>query len=298
MMTITQYILLAEPGLNAIWHEAETPVERQYTKLLNIGSMEKMTETDAKMAGFGALQQQDEAGSIIYDNALTPVTVDYTYVVRALGYKITDRLARDELYSQVELFERDLQRAAEDDQETFAFALLLNATATTIATGFDGLALASTAHTRLDGGATQANRPTSLGALSLANLHTGIIQFRKWVNDRGRPIRGRPKTLLVPPDLELTGIELLQSTDRPDTANRATNAVSRWGLDLTVSEYLTGTTTYWSLIGDKHDINFKWRFKPESGTEVDFDTDVAKRKVRQGMARGFGHWMGYYQGNT
>lgn len=297
LMTLTQFLLLAEPGLSNIWHEAEEPVDLQYPKLLNVGNLELATEADAKMAGFGGLLTQAEGETVYYDTALSPVQVFYTEVVRALGYQVTDKLIRWEQYGQVELFERDLMRAAVDDQEVFAFGLINNGTGTTVSAGFDGLALWSTAHTRLDGGTTQSNRLATLGALSVANFQTALIQFRKWLNDRGRPIRSKPKTLLIPPDLEPTAIEILQSTDRPDTANRTTNAITRWGIQPLVSEYLT-STTHWSLWGDKHDVNFKWSFRPETGSETDFDTDVIKHKVRQGFARGHGHWVGTMLGNT
>lgn len=296
-MTAAQFLALMEPGLNAIWHEAEEPLESVYASVMNVRDMDKQTVRDAKMAGFGPLQRQAEGSDIIFDEAITPVSVSYNYVVDALGYQVTDKLIRDELYDQVDLFERDLNRSAQDTEETFAAAIFNAATATTVATGFDGLALASTAHTRLDGGATQANRPSTLAALSLGALHDGLIQFNKWVNDRGRPFKGTPKTMLIVPDLMLTAAEILESDMRPDTANNAKNVITRFGIKPLVWRYLTGTT-FWSLIGDKHDINFLWRFRPETGSYVGFRNNTFERKVRQGYARGFGHWVNYYQGNT
>jgi hypothetical protein len=296
-MTAGQFQLLTEPDLSNIWHDSFPEIEEQFSAIFNIRDMERLKITDAKMAGFGPLQVQAEGGSVIYDEAIAPVTRDYESVVRALGYKISDKLIRGELYGEVNLLERDLLRSSKDDMEQFAFGLLNNATGTGVSTGFDGLALASTAHTRLDGGATQANRPTTLAALSLAELHTAVITFRNWRNDRGRPFRSIPQSLVIPPDLELDAIELLESAMRPDTANNATNAITRFGLTPKVVDYLT-TATYWSIVGDSHDINFLWWFRPETGSEVDFDTDTIKRKVRQSYARGHGEWRGYYQGNS
>ncbi len=295
-MTAGQFLALCEPNLSKIWHDAETQRPTEFTGIFNVDSMPHMYHEEAKMSGFGALQTQPEGGSIVYDEAIAPVKIRYDYTVRALGYKITDKLVRDERYSEVSKFESDLKRAAEDDVEQFAFALLNYATTTTF-TGFDGLALASTAHTRMDGGSTQANRPTTLTTLSLSALKSSVIQFRKWTNERGRPAVFRPKTLIIPPDLEMDAIEILGSELKPGTANNDTNAIRRFGLDYKVVDYLT-STTFWALVADKHDLNFKWKFRPEVGSEVDFDTDTIKRKVRQAFARGFGEWKGYYQGNT
>lgn len=297
-MTLTQFLALAEPQfINKIWHESEQIVEPIYSRLANTKDMDdQLFVEDFKMAGFGALQTIDEGGPVSYDEALTPIRRRYDYTVRGLGYQITDKLVRNEKFGQVELFERDLRRAVDDDIETFVAAMYNNVTNTTISAGFDGLSLANTAHTRQDGGDTQSNRPTTLSALDLAGLQAGLIKFNKWVNDRGRPIRGNAMRMVIPPDLELTARELLESQMRPDTANNATNVVTRYGLDIVVWRYLS-STTFWALVGDNHDINFYWQFRPESKSETDFDTDVIKRKVRWAGARGHGHFINFYLGN-
>lgn len=297
-MTLAQFAELAEPGLDNIWHDALDPVEQQYQKLVNIRNLEKNTAKDAKMAGFGSLVAIDrDGGSITYDTAIEPVTRTYQWAKFGLGYQITEDFNDWDLYSQVELFERDLMRSSQDHVETYIAAIYNNATATTISTGFDGLALSSTAHTRLDGGATAANRPTTLTALSLASLSDASVHFDTLVNDRGRPVKAEMQTLLIVPNLRLTAVELLQSSMRPDTANNAVNAIAREGLTPFVSRYLTGTT-FWSIIGNYHDINFFWAMKPTTSQDVDFDTDTIKRKVKQGYARGHGEWRGFYQGNS
>lgn len=291
-ITSTQFLLLLEPGLRNIWHESWPPRELQYTDILNIQSMQKAVETDAKLAGFGPLTQQDEGEQIIYQDPTAAVSVDYEYIVKASGYKVTDRMRRDELYGQVERWERDLMSAVRDDQEVAGFGLLNNGFTTTNV-GFDGLGLFSTGHTRLDGGTNQLNRPSADIALSLSALHDAIIQYRKWRNDRGRPFQSSPKLLVIPADLMMVADELLNSAQKPGTANNDINAVTRFGLQYKVVDYLTSTTA-WFLLGDNHDLNFLWRFQPESGSEIDFDTDIIKRKVRQGYATGFGEWRGTY----
>ena len=296
-MTAGQFRLLLEPGLSNIWFDPYPLAPSEVEALYNVRDCQKVPDTDAKMAGFGDLQTQDEGQGIIYDEAIPPITRDYDFTIRALGYKITEKLQDLELYGQIMKFEQGLREAAEFDIQTYAFALLNNATNTNVSAGFDGLALASTAHTRLDGGATQANRPTTLGALSVSTLQTAITQFNKWVNDRGRPIVTRPTTLVVSPDLEFTAHEILDSQLRPDTANNTVNVLNRYGLKVHVSRFLS-SSTFWCLLGDKHDINLLWAKRPEVGSEVDFDTENIKRKVRQGYGRGHGEWYDFYLGNT
>jgi len=296
-MTVGQFRLLAEPGLSNIWFDPFDGAPSEFDRIFNIRDHQKLTETDAKMSGFGPLQTQDENAPLVYDEAIPPVTRDYDFTIRALGYKITEKLRDWELYGQVMKLEASLRESAEFDVETFIFALLNNANDTTVSTGFDGLALASTAHTRLDGGATQANRPTAFGGLSVGNLQTGVTQFNQWVNDRGRPIVARPVTLVVNPALELTAREILESQMRPDTANDTTNVLTRFGLNLHVSRFIP-SDTFWALVGDKHDMSLLWAKRPEAGSTVDFETETIKRKVRQGYSRGHGEWVGFFLGQT
>ena len=291
-VTSTQFLLLMEPGIRNVWHESWPPRELQFTSCLNVGTMSKAKETDAKLAGFGPLVTQDEGEVLTYLDPLQPVTVEYNYNVKSGAYRVTERMRINELYGQVERFERDLQSAVIDDQEVAGFGLFNNAFGTTN-TGFDGLQLCTTGHTRLDGGTDQANNPSTDTALTLSALHDAVIQFRKWVNDRGRPFIATPKKLLIPPDLMMVARELLGGPLKPNSADNTVNALTDFGLDFMVSDYLTSTTA-WFLIGDNHDLNFLWKFQPQSGSEIDFETEDIKRKVRQAYAVGFGEWRGIY----
>lgn len=300
-MTAGMFLRLCEPGLAKVWFDEAEKRPLQYESVFNVRTLDELFEEEAKMTGFGQLQPQGEGEAIIYDEAIAPITKRWDYVDYALGYKVTDKLVRNERYGQVQKLEAALREAADDTTETFAFALLNYATTTTIATGFDGLALASTAHTRMDGGPVQSNYLNT--ALSLAGLSDGLIAFRKLKNDRGRPVRMSPRKLYVPADLMLTAEELIGSPNKPrletvgaagDDRN-AINVVGRHGLTHEVLDYIT-SSTYWSLVADKHDIRFGWRYKAETAREVDFDTNTIKNKVRQGMLRGFGEWQGYLQG--
>lgn len=296
-MTLGQFRTLTEPGLSNIWFNSWPPRPEEYSRIMNIRDMEKAKVEDAKMAGFGNLQSISEGQAVTYDEAIAPVTRTYDFTKFGLGYKITEEFKDFELYGQVENMERELMQSSQNHIETHAHEVFNNATNTTISAGFDGLSLANTSHTRLDGGPTQQNRPSTLADLSLTSLLDGVTRFEEWDNDRGHPIIAVPEALLIPPALRPTAIELLGSDMRPDTANNATNAVTRWDLDIIVSHYLT-TDTFWALIGDSHDINWFWYKRPTTSSEVDFDTDTIKRKVKQGYARGHGEWIGYYQGQT
>lgn len=293
-MTMAEFRTLADADLDAIWFEEQPELEEQYSKVMNIVTQDDLYKRDAKLAGFGDFENISEGNDVQYDEAISPVTRRYDLVKRGRGYKITDKLWKFDRYREVEEFERALMRADRTDTERFFMGVFNNADNTTISSGFDGLSLANTAHTRLDGGATQANRPTSFTALSLTSLHDAIIAFRGLLDDRGRPYNSRPDTLLIHPDLIITAEEILGSAMRPDTANNATNAVRRFNLSIAENFYLT-STTYSALVdSDGHDLNALWNQRPETGSEEDFDSDTIKRKVTKWMGRGHGEWRGFY----
>jgi hypothetical protein len=293
--TMGQFLTLAERDLRKIHNEDQTPYEAQYSKIFNVSSMDKLYVRDAKMAGFGPMSEIAEGGDVQFDQALAPVTRRYDYVKRGSGYQITDKLWKNDEYGQVMKFEGALRRACDDDIEQFCFNILNNATTTGV-TGFDSLALASTAHTRLDGGAVIANRPSTLTPLSLASLKDARVAFKKFKDDRGRPYRSNPKQLIVSIDLENTAEEILGSPDRPDTANRAVNVV-KGAVSWMSSPYIT-STTFSALVGDKHDINILFRMRPKADSNVLWKSDTIERKITYEIARGFGEWRGFYLLNT
>ena len=69
--------------------------------------------------------------------------------------------------------------------------------------------------------------------------------------------------------------------------------IQDWNLETVEWNYLTSTTA-WFLQADRHDLNWFWAFRPETGMEEDFKTEDILRKVRQGYAYGFGEWRGIY----
>ena len=293
-VTAQQFALFLEPKLSNVWHDAFEADPSKFDQVFNIRDMNKNTITDAEMAGFGALQAQADGAEVVFDDPIAPTSHEYTYIVRALGYQVHERMRINDLYGEIDRLERDLADSAKDDAETSAWSVLINGFGTTN-TGFDGLQLFSTAHTRLDGGTNQSNRPSTDEALSLSALHNAIIQMKKWVNHRGRPRVHNPKQLIIPSDLIITADELLDSTLKPGTANNDINVITKFGIQPMEVEYLNASSsTAWFLIADKHDLNWFWRFRPQTGMEVEFKTETILRKVRQAYAFGFGKWEGTY----
>lgn len=297
-MTVQEFRRLADPDLDKIWHEDDELYEEQYSRILNVKSLDELYTIEAEMAGFGPPSEISEGDDVTFDEALSPRERRYDIAKFGKGYKVTDKLWKNDRYGEVMKFEADLRRADADHTETYFFALLANATNTTISAGFDGLALASTAHVRMDGGATQANRPTTLTALSYTSVEDATIAFTKFKDERGRPMRSTPKHLVTGLDLVLVANEILGSDMNPTTANNATNAVRNvFPLTPIATPYIT-SSTFAALTGDRHDINAIWRERPKADSHPHWESDTMKRKVTKWVARGHGRWFGYYQINT
>ena len=302
-MTLTraQALLLLEPKLSNIWHEAYPKRPVEYTSFVNIRVTKKATVTDFKLTDFGNLRLKGEGENLVYDDPIFGASKAYSPVRKALGYKVTQEMIDHELYGQVERFESALMDSALYDQEVSAALLLNNGFGTTdadgfSATGFDVLQTFSTAHTRLDGGTNLRNRPSTDINLGVTGLQNALVDFHTQnLNDRGRPQQIRPKLLIVHPNDIFTARELLQSEYKPGTANNEINAIREDGLTFMVSHYVTDGNA-WFLIGDQHDLNFIWDVKPRGGMLADgdsgFDAEVIKRKVVQGYVVGHGEFRG------
>ena len=297
-MTVTrsQFIVLLEPGVSNIWFDAAEKKPVQWTRYYNIRSTRKATVTDRNMTGFGPLRLKGEAENIIFDDPINGNVKTYQPIRKALGYSISQEMVDHELYGVVNQWEGSLMDSAYDDLEVQGALVFNNGFGTTnadgfTATGFDGLALFSTAHTRLDGGATQRNRPSTDVDLSVTGLQQCSIDFDNWLSHRGRPVMIRPKTLIVNPEDKFTAKEILQSEYKFGTANNEVNALKDEGISFQVSNYIDDADA-WFVLGDRHDLNFIWDVKTRGGMWEDEKAEVIYRKVVQGYANSHGEWYG------
>lgn len=300
-MTISraQALVLLEPKLSRIWFDAiqKRPVE--WTRFVNIRSTRKATITDYNMTGFGPLQLKGEGQVISSDDPIFGNQKAYQPVRFAEKYAVTQEMIDHELYGQVSRLETALMDVAYDNLEVNTALLFNNAFGTTDAngfssTGFDALQLCSTAHTRLDLGTNQRNRPSTDVDLSVSGLQGAISDFHGWLSHRGRPVMIRPQLLVVNTTDFFTAKELLQSEYKPGTANNEINAIRGEGIaDYMISHYLTGTHD-WFVLGDQHDLNFIWDVQTRGGMWEDDDSEVIYRKVVQGYIVGHGEWYGVW----
>jgi hypothetical protein len=170
-----------------------------------------------------------------------------------------------------ELF-HDLGQAMSNNIEVLMARFLNSGTATTYHTERDGsTALYSDSHTLL-GGDTFDNKSVSAD-LTYSAFWTVLVAAENQYNHRGHRIKKRVEKLWYPPQLERKALEILKSTDRPDTANRAVNAFAKSGRSIQSMNWnqLTDVDA-WHMQLEGEGIIFFWRRKTRFAREGDFQT--------------------------
>jgi hypothetical protein len=159
----------------------------------------------------------------------------------------------------------------------------------------DAVSMFSTAHpSRVGGVSNRSNRVAVNPVLSESNLFTATKMIREQMNGRGLPINYEGKfTLVVPPALEKTAVEITQSTKRAGTANNDLNYFEG-GIDVVSSSYIGaangGSDTAWFVLAqDAPDKPLKYVHLIEPKIEMEHDFDTKAIRVSIDMAGAFGY---------
>jgi hypothetical protein len=277
------------PGYFALAVETYQSAEKMYDKIAEVRTSVKKEEKKLYRSNLGYLSEKGEGEPIGYDTPIGNRSKTWVHKVYALGVRATEEAIDDNLYEFgsggsagqdiKELF-KDLGTSAAETPEIETAKLFNFATATTYHTCNDGLAFASALHTRLDG-SIFSNLQTSTD-LTYASFWSAVILAENQYDHRQKRIRAKVKALLIPPQMERQAREVLYSTDRPDTGNRAINAMVQSGrsIQLMMWQYLTDVDA-WALLLDSNDILFFWRRRTRFAKEGDFETGDLRSKVDQ-----------------
>jgi len=284
---------LLAPGLWRVLFNEIAAQPNQWMGIFHKHTTKRAYEEDTKVSGLGSMTLKPEGDSINFDVPIMGAGVRYTPSSYGLGFRITREMWDDDLYMIMDKMAAELGRASSYKIEVDAWSVLNNAFNTSFA-GADGLPLISTAHTRLDGGANQSNRPSVDVDFSATSYQAALDHFKILNDDRGRPIVMTPSLLIISPAFEWAAREILESEFKPYTANNEINVLRSDGkVDYITSRYLTDDDS-WFLLAPNHDLNFFWRVRPETGEADDFLTGDALFKIYARYSKGFTEWRGVY----
>ena len=282
---------LLDPGLRKIFMDEYDLPEGQRQNLFGIEKSNKAVEYDLGIGGTGDMQEFD--GTIAYDDFKQQYRTSYSHKEWCKGMKIERKLVDDDQYSVINKRPAQLALVATRTQEKHASSIFNNAFNSTIFAGGDGLALCNSAHTFVGGAQTVGNTGTT--ALSATAVEATRLLMRQFVDETGNLAIARGDTLLVPPQLEETAWEVVNSSGKLDTADNNPN-FNKGKYRIIVWDYLTDSNNWFMIDSRMAKLYLKWfdRIPTEFNKDKDFDTYVSKWSVYTRYSYGFSDWSWIY----
>lgn len=293
---------LLEPGLRKIFFETYAEVPEQFSKVYKVETSTKPTETDYGLGAFGDwTERSSELDTVAYDTINNGLERTYTHKAFTKGFMIGRELVDDEQYRQINKFPAAMARAGrafveKEAAKTFinGFTVINNNNDTNTHVIFDNQHLFSNNHPLVDSSAKGCNLVT--GALTDANLKIAMKCMREQIDEAGNLIAGSAKKLIVPPALEFTAKEIVNSQLKSGTNYNDANTI-KGSLEVVVYDYIGaasgGSDTAWFLTDPTvAQLLFFWRKRPEFKSEEDFDTFVAKYRGYMRFSYGVSDWRG------
>lgn len=266
----------------------------EYSQVFNVYDSDKKEEVDSSISGFGLMPVKTEGQSITYDDPIQGYDVTYSHVTYGLGFRVTKEMYEDDLYDKIRKMPKALAKSARATVEQAAANIFNYGFVTTYNSGGDAKALFATDHP-LTGGGTAGNTPAVAADLTVSSLQAAITAMEETTDDRGLLLAVKPKLLVVPSELKWTARELLESKQKPGSEYNDINALAGDDLSYMVWHYLTDPDA-WFLLADKDDneLNFFWRERLKTQSEVDFDTNDIKFKATMRFSVKWSDWRGTY----
>lgn len=232
---------LLEDGLKTVFFEAFDATAGDYERVATVVPSESDEES---YPWLGAVPKMREFA----DERMPLGLTEHNYTIRNRTWESSVAIERaaieDDKYGQIKLRIQSLARETKRHLDEIVFALLAGGFA---ARCYDGQYFFDTDHSSGDSGA-QSNKGTS--ALDAAALQTAITAMMRYKDDRGKYLGVVPDLLVVPPDMQWTAMELLESTYWPEegsTTARMADNVLKGKLDLLVSPYLEDVNNWYVL---------------------------------------------------
>jgi phage major head subunit gpT-like protein len=293
MAAISRAQLLKQllPGLNALFGLEYKRYEEQHKQIFETENSDRSFEEEVKLSGFGAAPVKTEGTAMVYDSAQEAYISRYTHETIALGFSLTEEAVEDNLYDSLSSrYTKALARAMAYTKQVKAAAVLNQGFTVN---GGDGVPLFSAAHP-LVGGGTNSNLGVAAD-LSETTLEAAVIQINQWVDERGLLIVGKPRKLVIPPQLQFVATRLLETQQRVGTADNDLNAIKSNGIfpqGYVVNNYLTDPKAYFIMTDIPNGLKHFVRVPMKTGMDSDFDTGNARYKARERYSFGYSDHLG------
>jgi hypothetical protein len=261
----------------------------------------KTYEENTLRSGLDLPSVKGEGAGPAYDTQIGGAKQTWVHVVYALAVRISEEAIEDNLYELSagssgdklkEIF-KDLGVSMAENEDVLMARFLVNGTATTYHSTRNSKALFAADHPYLDGN-TFSNYGTAAD-LTYTSFWASIVAAENQHDNKQKRILKKVKRLWIPPQLEQKGLEIIKSTDRPDSANRAVNAYAKSGrsIDLQVYPYLSDVDACYYQLDGKGILRFNRR-PTRFAREKDFQTGDMMCKADQRWCAEIDNPQGWY----
>jgi hypothetical protein len=243
------------------------------------------------VASFGAVPIKLEAANVAYDDLAQGYDKKYQPDTYELAFMTSKEALDDEQEEVVSDAARALGASMTYTYNVNHAALFNNGFSSTTGSP-DGAVLFTTAHP-LIGGGNGSNALATAADLSVQSMRDLLNVIADTTDDAGKLLHWRPRILLVPQELSWLAKELVRSTERPDTSDRAINAFQDDDLRVVVWPYLTDPDA-WFLLAEPsmHNVRSYWREKPNVWHDWSFEQSAMKVKTRARWINGWSDYKG------
>jgi phage major head subunit gpT-like protein len=295
MNSRAQFQRLLFPGIKSVIMNSFNEKMQQFSKVGKVGTSSKAFEEDFTASGVGLFVQTPEGLPASSDQFTPGLSIRYTVNDFKLRIGFSEQAIRDMLVNLASDRAKDLGFSARQTVEVL-FADIWNNGFTV--NGYDGVPLFSAAHPNYRGSGVQSNllgglTPTP-ATLSVLSLRQALTQYRRFFDETGvRRIQVDPAMLVVPPEEWYNAQEIVKSSDRPDTANRAVNVV-KGALEIVPYDYLTDINNW--FVGPTQQYNrikMFWRRTLSISTYTDEDTETNWVQAAFAYSQGWSGWLGW-----
>jgi len=304
-MAISRAQLLKEllPGLNALFGLEYARYGQEHKEIFETESSDRSFEEETKLSGFASAPTKTEGSAIAYDNAQEAWTARYNHVTIALGFSLTEEAVEDNLYDSLSArYTKALARSMANTKQVRAANILKNGFSASFLGGDDrslfgtNAAAAVTNHPLVSGG-TNSNTQATPADLNETALENAVIQIAAWTDERGLLIAAKPSKLVIPPGLQFVATRLLDTAQRPGTADNDINALKNNGAipgGYSVNHFLTDADAYFLTTDVPNGMKHFERTSLTTSMDGDFDTGNVRYKARERYSFGWSDPLGMF----
>lgn len=258
-----QQIRMVVAGQKEVFTDNFKVIKTSYDRAVTFKESNKKAETYDSVGNLKAAEKKPEGAAINYGGIDQAYQTTITNETTANGYAVTFEAMDDDLYAAIKDAQAsELARTMKVAEEKEAWGVYNNAFTTV---GADGKVLCANDHPLKNSASVNDNLTT--GALSPANVKTGLNLFNDFKNHAGDPFDCDANQIITHKNNMFTVQEILKSSNIAYEQSNTENVLPK--LEEVYTKYLASQTAW--FLRDKNIANvvFQWRKKTAFNEDID-----------------------------